>query len=168
MKKIFFIFFALCVLLSCKKTTAPQLPSNKATVEDKDVLNLLEINQTLANKEDSLLQVYVSAIDSVFVKDDIGFWYRIYKHTSGKSIKEKDNVMVAYQLFSLEEEYLDADTVQVEIGKKQLPVALEEMVKRMKRGEEALVISPWYLAYGMKGNQTVAPYTSVLYRVLVD
>ena len=135
---------------------------------DESSIALLNINQIITQKEDSILFQYVSTGDSVFQKSDIGFWYRISTRTDKQQIIEKSVITVSYQLFSLEGDLLTEETKTVEIGKKQLPTGLEEGLKLMRKGETATFIVPWYLAYGMKGNDVVPPYISVIFSTKTD
>ena len=54
------------------------------------------------------------------------------------------------------------------LNKKELPTGLEEGLKLMRKGESARIIIPWYLAYGMQGNEEIPPYTSIIYDVSCD
>ena len=167
--KTIICFFSLLTILSvsCRKQP-PQLPSNKADEPDKSAETLLNINEIITNKEDSLLFQYVSTIDSVFEKSDIGFWHRISTRTDNAMLTEKSIATIAYQALSLEGTLLIDEKQTIEIGKKQIPTGLEEGLKLMRKGETGTFIVPWYLAYGMKGNETVAPYTSIVFTVKVE
>ncbi|MDR1585054.1 MAG: FKBP-type peptidyl-prolyl cis-trans isomerase [Prevotellaceae bacterium] len=163
--KYFFFFLLILLPLSCRKQ-APQLPSNKGGEVDGQAVALLGINKTIANEEDSLLLRYVSTIDSVFEKNNAGFWYRIHKRGNGEPVQEKMLVTISYQVYLLDNNIISETTYQsVEIGKKQLPTGLEEGLKLMRKGESATFIVPWYIAYGMKGKGEIPPYTSVIFEV---
>ena len=153
--------------VSCRKQP-PQLPSNKGNETDKDVAALLNINQAIINKEDSLLFQYVSTIDSVFQRSDIGIWHRISTQTNNVQLAEKSIATISYQLFLLDGTLLTEEKQPVEIGKKQIPKGLEEGLKLMREGEAATLIVPWHLAYGIKGNNIVPPYTSVIFVVKIE
>lgn len=149
---------------SCKKQ-APQLPSNKGNVADENVTTLLNINQNLALKEDSILENYARQ-DPEFKRSELGFWYKIEKRTDRPILKEKDNCSFTCRLSLLDGKMLLEDEKNVIIGKKQLIVGLEEGLKLLHKGERATFIIPWYLAYGMKGDDgEIPPYTSLIYQV---
>ncbi len=169
MKQSIFFLLLIFLSLSCAKKQ-PQLPANKGEkVLDKEANALLGINQTMANREDSILLQYVSELDSVFEKNKIGFWYRIASHEGNDLIKEKTLVNISYQVYSLDNSLLlDSNEQNIEIGKKKLPIGLEEGLKLMQKGESATLIVPWYIAYGMKGKANVASYTSVIFKVAVE
>jgi len=157
--------FALvfCILLiSCNKQ-APQLPSNKGEVVDSNVVALLEINKELTNKEDSILKHFVEITNKDFKKQDIGFWYLIEQPTDGSLLKDQELCKFSSKIISLDGKVLEEEVKQAVIGKKQLVTGLEEGLKLLRKGEKATFIIPWYLAYGMKGNEPlIPPYTSLV------
>ena len=73
--------------------------------------------------------------------------------------------------FLLKLSLMDAQVVREEersavLGRKELLKGLEEGLKLMHKGERAMFIIPWYLAYGRKGNGAeVPPYTSICCQV---
>jgi FKBP-type peptidyl-prolyl cis-trans isomerase len=61
---------------------------------------------------------------------------------------------------------LQVDEKNIIIGKRQVVTGLEEGLKLMHKGESATFIIPWYLGYGMKGNEPlVPPYTTLIYQI---
>jgi FKBP-type peptidyl-prolyl cis-trans isomerase len=166
--KILNLYLFCFLLVSCNRPL-PQLPSNKGNVVDKNAVSLLAINQNLAGKEDNLIRKFALQQDKAFKRNGIGFWYKIEQVGNGSKIKDSVNCKISYTLLSLKGEVLQNEIVkQIIIGKKQDTVGLEEGLKLLSKGDSATLIVPWYLAYGMKGNEPiVAPYTSVIYRVRV-
>jgi FKBP-type peptidyl-prolyl cis-trans isomerase len=166
-----FVFVGLLigsVTISCRKQ-APQLPSNKVSAVDTNALFVLEMNKELALKEDSILKVYVSQSDALYEKDELGFWYRITKRTNGVWGSELKNCSFDYKMKLLNGEVLLEESKQAVLGRKELIVGLEEGLKLLRKGDEATFIIPWYLAHGMKGDETlVPPYTSLIYEVKIN
>ena len=161
------LFFCL-LLISCARQS-PQIPSNKGIVADKNTASLLVINQNLAKKEDSVLRKFILQQNKAFKRSDIGFWYKIDHVGNGSGIKDSVKCKITYKLMSIKGKLLLNDENQVVIGKKQLVVGLEEGLKLMNKGDSATFIVPWYLAYGMKGNNPgVPPYTSIICKMKVS
>ncbi|MDP4238778.1 MAG: FKBP-type peptidyl-prolyl cis-trans isomerase [Bacteroidota bacterium] len=158
----------LCFLLvSCNKQS-PQLPSNKGIEIDENKVSLLAINQNLAKKEDRLLGRFALKKDKAFKRSAIGFWYKIDQLGNGSKIKDSVNCKFSCKLISLTGNILQSDEKRIVVGKKQVVSGLEEGLKLMNKGDSATFIIPWYLAYGMKGNEPlVPPYTSIIYAVKV-
>ena len=166
MKKAGFLVLSFSLmLLSCNKPV-PQIPANKGNTIDKDAITLLEINKDLAIKEDRLLQQYVEKTYKDFIKSELGFWYKVDRSTSGSLLKDKETCRFSYKLSLLEGNVLEEGEKEIQIGKKQLIPGLEEGLKLLHTGESATFIIPWYLGYGMKGDQNlIPPYTSLIYKV---
>ena len=165
MKKIRLFIAILCFgLFSCVKQ-APQLPSNKLIERNNDNAALLKINSNLTKKEDSILAVIAEKKGS-FKKNDIGFWYHIFKTGKGQLIADSTQCKFDYQLFKTNYKFIQSGQKTIVIGKKQSIVGLEEGLKMMHKGDSATFIIPWYLAYGMTGNtDLIPPYTSLIYKI---
>jgi FKBP-type peptidyl-prolyl cis-trans isomerase FkpA len=162
------ILFICSVFSSCKRQT-PQLPSNKVVVDNSDIKTLLAINENLAAREDSMLEVYVSKKDKELRKAELGFWYKVVRKVSSIKIDDKENCSFSYTLLLLNGKEVDKGRKQVVLGKKQIITGLEEGLKLIHHGDSAIFLIPWYLGYGMKGNESLVPaYTSIIYKIKVD
>lgn len=163
-KLLAFSFFFCIGLLSCRKQ-APQLPSNKGIETNKDAASLLVINHDLAIKEDSILKILAER-KGTFKKNELGFWYQISNSGNGSIIKDSMVCEFEFSMTKLDGKVLQTGKKQIVIGKKQVITGLEEGLKIMHKGDSATFIIPWYLGYGMKGNEQVVPaYTSIIYRI---
>jgi len=166
-KNLYYILFFCFFLFSCHKQS-PQLPSNKGIVKDENGESLLAINQNLTKKEDDLLKKFALQKDKTFKRSDIGFWYRIDQPGSGIKITDSVSCKISCRLILLNGKELQHDVKQFIIGKKQVVRGLEEGLKMLNKGGSATFIIPWYLAYGMKGNEPLVPaYTSIIYSIKV-
>src|SRR5665647_1169673 len=106
-----------CLFSSCTKTT-PQLPANKGNVVDKNISNLMEVNQKLAAKEDSILMKFATKTDVKFKKSEIGFWYKVDVPTNGELIKDKNICTLTCTSLSLDMKVIQTEKMQIVIGKK--------------------------------------------------
>ncbi len=153
---------------SCTKPT-PQIPSNKGINTDTVSTGLIQLNKNLAKSEDSILNVLVNAKYPDFKKSKLGFWYKIEHKTSGKLIREKEICSVKYSLSTLNGNLLLNDNTNITIGKKEIISGIEEGLKLMNKGDNATIIIPWYLAYGLEGNKSeIKPYTSLIANISVS
>jgi len=155
------------LILSCNRQR-PQLPSNKGVETDSTAVSLLNINQNLAKKEDAYLKKEVFKKDKTFKRSEIGFWYKIDQSGRGAAIKDSTSCKISCQVSTLNGKVLQNEIKQLVIGKKLVVTGLEEGLKLCKKGDSATFIIPWYLAYGMKGNEPlIPPYTSLIYIIKV-
>jgi len=162
-----FLVLSICIgLMACTKQ-APQIPANKGNADDQNAATLLDINKTLTVREDSILQEYAKAKPD-FKKSELGFWYKINNLNANPLLKKNDSFRCKIDIFLLNGRRIQADEKVIVLGKKQLIRGLEEGLKLMRRGESATFIFPWYLAYGMKGDDKLIPsYTSLIYQIEV-
>ena len=164
LKLFLFCSFCLILITSCKRQS-PQLPSNKGVEIDKNEESLLKINHRLAIKEDALLKKYTEN-NGTFKKNDLGFWSKIIPSGTGSEIKDSSVCKISSKLRLLNGKTLKVEQKQFVIGKKQLVVGLEEGIKLMHKGDSAIFVIPWYLGFGMKGNEPlIPPYTSIIYEI---
>ena len=168
MKNNFYILLFLSIILfgSCVKQ-APQIPANKGIQVDSAAVSMLEINKRLAAREDSLLKLYVDSQHSDYIKSKIGFWYKI--NFSENSTLLKDKFRINYHVFLLDGKQIESESKEIVLGKRQLVDGLEEGLKLLHKGDSATFIIPWYLAYGMQGDEkSIPPYTSLIFRLKID
>ena len=152
----------LLFLVSCQRP-APQLPANKTDETDSTKMGLLKLNEKMIFTEDSLIRDYVNNSNTQYNKHELGFWYYIEKTDLSSVVYAHQQCEVIYQEYSLENKFIVEHKATIIIGKKQLPVGIEEGLKMLRKGGKANLVIPWYLAYGMKGNGVeVKPYTSLI------
>jgi hypothetical protein len=159
-KIIVFLLFAL--LFGCVKQK-PQLPANKDIAIDSTHLTLQLANEKLIYNEDSLLNEYVQHEDKKYIKDENGYWYYIYRNNTGKN--NWKTAQINYSVYSLDNEFYFSKIETIKFEKNQLIPTLNELLKKMNPGDSAITIAPWYLAYGLKGNEHVPAYTSLKIRL---
>jgi len=160
------IALIISILPACKKP-APQLPSNKNNVIDSTNYYLTQINSNIIAQQDSVLSVFVEKNYSDFQKTKDGFWYKIISQKNGKKITKSDTLLVWYKLLNLNNQQLKEESFIAHFGKKEMTTGLEQGLLLMHKGDSAVFIIPWYLAFGAKGNENIKPYTSVIYKVFV-
>ena len=126
MRKSSYIFIILfcAALFSCNKK-APQLPSNKVVIDNSKTTTMLAINQDLALKEDSLLNILVKKKYSLFHKSDMGCWYKIEQPGEGKKIRDKSVCSFSYKLMLTDGKVVETGKNQITIGKNQIVNGLE-------------------------------------------
>jgi FKBP-type peptidyl-prolyl cis-trans isomerase len=166
LKKISFIYFILFAAIACVRQ-APQLPANKAIESDSVGMAIQNANQRLIAGEDSILATYVSTRTEKFQKTSSGLWIYTERTAKATKLKNGDNCKIKYHIYSLTDSLLDQKTESIIIGKKQVINGIEEAILLMNNSDSAILILPWYLGYGMKGNEYVPPYTSVVVKLQI-
>lgn len=170
----------MCLVLTvaaCHRT-APQKPSQRSsegTLPDVEMMALMEVNRRMANEADKLLLQYVDSLHHVdgteFAQMICGAWKsrrdsvtrdkNMYNETP--QINEKWRVRV--RTLHLDGR-LASDVEGVYTMRKfDLPIAVEDALGDMYPDEKALILAPWYTAYGVHGNEHVAGYENVLFEI---
>lgn len=166
MKKKYY-FTATVILLSvfaCTRQHA-QFPSNKENRIDSTTINLRTMNEVLTQKEDSVLEDLVKKQTVTYNKTSSGIWYHKEVETKNDSLVNFQEVIVNYDLCTIDGAKIKNENIKVEFGKKQVTLGMEEGLKLMRKGEKIKLIVPWYLGYGMKGKDNIPSYTSLVYEI---
>lgn len=161
------LFGTVLLPFSCAKQQA-QLPSNKDNKVDSTNINLRAINEVLTQKEDSLIAELVKKQNTAYNKTSSGIWYEKEVETTLDSLKKQSTATFSYVSYTISGEKVNAERIQIHFEKKEVPVGLEEGLKLMRKGEKMRLIVPWYLAYGLKGENNIPPYTSLIYEITAE
>ena len=146
---------------SCKRTK-PQLPSNKIYATDSVSKALTQINNSLIEKEDSILTEFVAKNYPDFTKSESGFWYLSDCKNEKKCFKLHEKCTLDVKIFNLDGNLLIDEKQTIHIGRKETINGIEEAIKLFSKGCKIQVVLPWYLAYGSKGKlPEIPPFTSV-------
>lgn len=161
MKHFVAILILMVILASCKKTN-PQLPSNKNNAQDTTALTLQAIQNRLSEREDSLLNDIAKTQTIHFVKDSAGYWLWLNSEGHGGRLKRGEKCTITIHYFTLEGEMLEAEKTAITVGKREKTVVVDLVLEKMRRGQKAIILAPWYLAYGTKGNgKTIVGFSSL-------
>ena len=166
MKRIVGILVLVLMVTGCRHT-APQTPSQRKGAEptvDSTQLALMELNQHLASTADMQLAQIVQEQPERYALYEGSAWVTILDRGDENSSMPQPNEewTVHMRTYDLDGRMLMDSEATYRIGKKELPQAVELTIAELYRGGKAKVIAPWYAAYGMQGNDYVAPYQNVI------
>lgn len=159
--------------MACHRT-APQSPSRRSGMtqkEDTTVLSLMEINQRMVEQADVEILAIIDSLqannDAQFAQMECGAWRMRTDAQAryGDSPKPTEHWRVAMRVYTLNGKLLQDIEGVYAIKHNDLPIAVEEAVEDMVEGGATIVYAPWYTAYGMKGTNSVKPYTNVRFDV---
>ncbi|MBP5318520.1 MAG: FKBP-type peptidyl-prolyl cis-trans isomerase [Paludibacteraceae bacterium] len=160
MSRFCLLLLPLVLWLGACHRNRPQIPSNKE-VEDVEAERMLRYNQLCIEAEQNEIRAYLDSVapDMIAVKD--GFWYRIDSVGTGDSIRKNQTVSLLYSLELLDGSVCDDSGVsgakKIKVGARQDIKALDLALPLMKRGSEATLLVPSYLAYGVPGDRRCVP-----------
>ena len=157
------IFLLLSV--SCRnepeKRKAPGKPGGQ---------EMADLNRYLVQKDREIIQNYIERKDLKMTESPTGLWYLIRFEGDGKFLKDNERIVMDYKC-----ELLDGTVCyssenlgpkQIILGKTDVEPGLNEGLRLLKPGAEALFILPPFLAFGLVGDgKKIPPRTIIVYSV---
>lgn len=150
------IILLVFAAMSCSGPVARKPISKKTNVFLKASVAL---NKTLNDRENSLVQTFM-ALDSlhIYKESSLGFWYAIEKsNLQGSNPVSDDIVLYTYEVYNLKNELLypkdsmHANTFKIDKQSHKIS-GIQEGLKIMKVGEQAVFLFPSFKAYGLTGD----------------
>lgn len=149
------------MLCSCgDRSTGPA----EVTRPDREAIE--ETNRYLVQKDRERVENYIERHGLEMTMSETGLWYRISKMGEGEVIRPDDIVKIEYDV-----ELLDGTSIytsddrglrDVRIGRSNIETGLDEGLRLLRGGGEALFIIPSYLAYGLLGDGEKIPSRAIL------
>lgn len=158
---ILFSFF------SCRSDKAPrEVPAKPGKKE------MTDLNSYLVQKDREIIQNYIERKKLKMSESPTGLWYFIKEEGKGECFKENDRIMMEYDCSLLDGTpcYSSADLgpKKVVLGKTELEPGMNEGLRLLKPGSEALFVLPPFLAYGLVGDgKKIPPRTTIVYNVRI-
>jgi FKBP-type peptidyl-prolyl cis-trans isomerase FkpA len=159
--------FLFSVLLSCnnnsEKTVYKRKPGNK---------ELVELNSYLVEKDKERIQNYIERKNFKMKESSSGLWYLIIIEGRGEFFKENDKVLMEYECSLLDGTVCysskNLGPKEVVLGKGELESGLNEGLRRLKPGGEAVFILPPFLAHGLIGDgNLIPPRATIVYEIKI-
>lgn len=157
---IFFLLL-LCLLSSCHRVK-PQAAANKVQDIDSVAIGMTLVNMRLAEDADRQCTDYIQQADTTFTLDEFGYWYTLTKRTEGREIKKDDRVSVVFQTYRLTGELIEDSEKTITVGRREVLVAIDDLLASLHEGEEARIVAPYYTAYGKDGKDGVEPLVNCI------
>jgi FKBP-type peptidyl-prolyl cis-trans isomerase FkpA len=156
----------ICVIIlilpvSCNNTSEKNIKLHKPGKNDIE-----EINRYLVQKDRERIQNYADRKNLKIKESPTGLWYCIKKEGTGNFFTDNDKISIDYicSLLDGTECYNSAELGPKDliIGKSELEAGLNEGLRLLKPGGEAVFILPPFLAFGLVGDGKLIPSRAVL------
>lgn len=149
----FSIFFLLIIILACNNSQ----PQNPTIYSNDGFLDYSKkFNKELNQLENEQIQDYIQKQKVEFYSTDAGIHMTKTELKAVNTVEEKDTIWFQYGVKNLKDSII---YTKEEIGKKAVVLGQYSMIrglefglKRMIEGEEATLLIPSSLAYGVKGD----------------
>lgn len=162
MRVIFLIQILILIsAASCNNSSDKRVIKQKPGKDE-----LADLNKYLVQKDRERIQNYVERKNLPMKETQSGLWFWIRKEGSGKFFTENDHISVDYVCSLLDgTECYNSDKLgpkTYNLGKSEIEPGLNEGLRLLKPGGEAVFILPPFLAYGLTGDGKLIPSRAIV------
>ena len=159
--KFVVIGFILAAVISCntnqEKSNIPSRPGKK---------EMADLNRYLVQKDRERIESYIERKNLNMTESSTGLWYLVKKEGSGDFFTDNDKIIMKYECYLLDgTKCYTSENLgprEVILGKSELEPGLNEGLRMLKPGAEAIFIIPPFLAYGLVGDGEKIPSRAVI------
>ena len=166
MCKCFFIRCILIVVLAVSLVSCREKNCNSVLGSKPGRNEMADINKYLVQKDRERIKNYIERKNLNMIESPTGLWYQIIKGGDGKSFRENDKVVLNYECYLLDGTKCysskDLGPKEVILGRSDIEPGLNEGLRFLRPGGEAIFIIPPYLAYGFVGDRKMIPSRAVI------
>jgi FKBP-type peptidyl-prolyl cis-trans isomerase FkpA len=165
--KFILIIAILFSFVSCRSDqVAQKVPAKPGKQE------MAEMNRYLVQKDREIIENYIERKNLKMTESPTGLWYYVKDDGNGEYLKDNDRIVMDYECSLLDGTvcYSSADLGPKEIilGRSDLESGMNEGLRLLKPGAEALFILPPFLAFGLVGDgKKIPPRTIIVYSVSI-
>jgi FKBP-type peptidyl-prolyl cis-trans isomerase FkpA len=166
LKPAIFVFLLILVYSCHSGDNGPVKPVGPGKDE------MADLNRYMVQKDREIIQSYIERKKLEMKESPTGLWYMITAPGTGEQLKENDRISMNYECDLLDgTRCYSSDTLGVKeviIGKSKVEQGLNEGLKLLKRGSEAVFIIPPFLAYGLLGDgKKIPPRAIIIYKISI-
>lgn len=158
--------------------TLLSLSSCGGKTEGKKVLprpgknDMTELNSYMVQKDREIIQNYIERKGLKMTESPTGLWYLVKDKGIGEPFKDGDRVLMNYKCTLLDGSGCyssdDQGPKEIFVGKSDIEQGLDQGIRLLSRGGEALFIIPPYLAYGLIGDgKRIPPRATIVYSIKI-
>jgi len=155
------IILLLFAFISCRSNSEKSLPALKPGKNE-----MADLNRYLVQKDRERIQNYIERKNLNMTESPTGLWYLIKKEGSGIHFTDYTKVVFNYECSLLDGTACYSSQSlgpkEVILGRSELESGLNEGLRMLKPGGEAIFILPPFLAYGIIGDGKKIPSRSVI------
>jgi FKBP-type peptidyl-prolyl cis-trans isomerase FkpA len=161
--KVFIFIWSLILFssVSCNNSTGKKVIKQKPGKNE-----LADINRYFVQKDRERIQNYIERKNLTMKESSSGLWYYIKKEGIGKFYSDNDKISINYICSLLDgTECYNSEKLgpkEYILGKSEIEAGLNEGLRLLKPGGEAVFILPPFLAYGLLGDGKFIPSRAVL------
>lgn len=133
---------------------------------------LADLNSYLVQKDRERIQNYAVRKKLKMKESRSGLWYMIKKEGQGDFFKDNDRIVMDYECSLLDGTKCYSSKKQgpkeIILGRNEIESGLNEGLRMLKPGGEAIFILPPFLAFGILGdNKAIPPRATLVYEIKI-
>jgi FKBP-type peptidyl-prolyl cis-trans isomerase FkpA len=157
----------LLLVYACNKSN--QKDVNLRRTSGKEITGL---NSYLVEKDRERIINYAERKNLAMKESKSGLWFMIRNAGSGGTLKDKDHILMDYKCSLLDGTLCySSETIgpkDVVLGRSEIEAGLNEGLRMLGHGGEAVFILPPFLAYGLLGdNRSIPPRATLVYEIKI-
>ena len=127
---------------------------------------LADLNRYLVRKDRERIENYIARKNLKMTETQSGLWYMIKSEGTGENFTDRDKVLMEYDCSLLDGTYCysshESGPKEVILGSSRIEPGLDQGLRLLKPGGEALFIIPPFLGWGLPGDGGKIPSRAVL------
>jgi len=127
---------------------------------------MADLNRYLVQKDKERIKSYIERKNLKMNESPTGLWYQIIDAGEGKVFTDNDKVVLDYECSLLDGTKCysskELGPKELIVGKSEMEQGLNEGLRLLKPGAEAIFIIPPFLAYGLIGDRKMIPSRAVI------
>lgn len=160
LKYLIFFFFSFAAV-SCGNNQGKPIPNNNPGKDE-----MADLNRYLVRKDRERIQNYIERKNLRMTESPTGLWYQIIREGEGEKFTDNSKVVLEYECSLLDgTRCYSSKTLgpkEVILGRSRMESGINEGLRLLKPGAEAIFILPPFLAYGLPGDGKMIPSGAVI------
>ena len=163
------------LLILCVQAVIACNSGQKTTKEEHgpDKEKMAELNKYMVQKDRERIQNYIERKSLKMSETESGLWYQILSEGSGDYLTDNDRIIMEYECSLIDGTFCysseESGPGEFVLGRSDMEAGLDQGLRLLKPGAEAIFIIPPFLAYGIIGDgDKIPPRAIIIYNVSVD
>jgi len=166
-KSVTIISLLLITFISCKNGSEKHIVRSGPGRDE-----MVDLNRYLIQKDKERIKNYIERKNLKMTESSTGLWYQILKNGEGSLFKDNNKVVFSYDCYLLDGTKCysskDLGVKEVVLGKSEMEAGMNEGLRMLNEGAEAIFIMPPFLAYGLIGDgKKIPPRATIVYKISV-
>jgi FKBP-type peptidyl-prolyl cis-trans isomerase FkpA len=155
------VILLLFVFVSCKNNSEKRIANSRPGKNE-----MADLNRYFVQKDRERIQNYTERKNLKMTESPTGLWYQIIKEGVGANFSDNDKIILDYECSLLDGTKCYSSEIlgpkEVILGRSEMEPGLNEGLRMLKPGAEAIFIMPPFLAYGLIGDRKRIPSKAVI------